>query len=144
MARPRANPELIMLRRHVRFSGDQYQRLRAHLFPGDGCEAVALALCGRLESAATQALCVHKLLLIPHAACQERTPVRVTWPTDLGRALYAEAMTKHMAILKIHSHPVPYENFSPTDDHADRELFSSLHGWTDDGLPHGSAVMMAG
>jgi hypothetical protein len=133
-----------MLRRHVRLSGDQYQELRTHLFPGDGCEAVALALCGRLESAATQALCVHKLALIPHQRCHERTPLRVSWPADFGRALYAEAMTKHMAILKIHSHPAPFADFSRTDDYSDRYLFASLHGWTDDGLPHASAVMMAG
>jgi hypothetical protein len=133
-----------MFKRKVRLSGDQYQKLRTHLFPGDGCEAVALALCGRLESPATQVLCVHKLLLVPYDRCHTRTPMRVSWPTELGRDLYTEAMTKHMAILKIHSHPTAYADFSSIDDHSDRELFSSLHGWTDDGLPHASAVMMSG
>lgn len=125
-------------------SGDQYQKLRAHLFPGDGCEAVALALCGRLTSPTTQALCVHKLLLIPHDRCHERSPVRVSWPAEVGHGLYLEAMAKHMAILKIHSHPTAYADFSSTDDYSDRDLFGSLHGWTGDGLPHASAVMMEG
>jgi len=47
-----------------------------------------------------------------------------------------------MAVLKIHSHPGYYRQFSEVDDQSDRELFSSLHGWTDDGLPHASAVML--
>jgi hypothetical protein len=131
-----------MQTRLIRLSGDQYQKLRAHLFPGDGREAVALALCGRLESQHVQALCVHKLLLIPHDQCHERTPIRVSWPTVVGRKLYEEAMAKHLAVLKIHSHPTEFADFSRTDDHSDRELFSSLHGWTDDGLPHASAVLM--
>lgn len=130
------------MQRIIRMTGSQYQQLRTHLFPGDDKEAVALALCGRLESAATQALCVHKIVLIPHDQCSERTSVRVTWPTKLGESLYREAAAKHMAILKIHCHPTDYPNFSPTDDFADKELFQSLHGWTDDGLPHASAVMM--
>ena len=53
-------------------------------------------------------------------------------------------MAKHLAILKIHSHPTHYADFSETDDFSDQELFSSLHGWTDDGLPHASAIMMEG
>src|SRR5437867_3490567 len=104
-----------MPKRVTRVSGDQYQKLRAHLFPGDGREAVALALCGRLESAATQILCVHELFLIPHERCHERTPVRVSWPADIGRDLYTQAMAKHMAILKIHSHPTDFADFSQTD-----------------------------
>ena len=133
-----------MKKRVVRISGKHYQSLREHLFPGDGCEAVALALCGRLETATTQGLMVHKLLLIPHDQCHERTPMRVSWSAAVGMDLYEEAMAKKMAILKIHSHPTDYADFSETDDYSDTELFSSLHGWTDDGLPHASAVMMQG
>jgi hypothetical protein len=46
----------------IRLSGEHYKALRKHLFPGDGHEAVALALCGRLDSPHSQVLCVHKLL----------------------------------------------------------------------------------
>lgn len=31
----------------LRMTGQQYAGLQEHLFPGDGKEAVALALCGR-------------------------------------------------------------------------------------------------
>lgn len=130
--------------RVIRISGEHYQELRAHLFPGDGCEAVALGLCGRLDTPTTQGIMVQKLLLIPYDLCHERSPIRVSWPAGVGWDLYAEAMAKHLAILKIHSHPTHYADFSETDDFSDQELFSSLHGWTDDGLPHASAIMMEG
>jgi hypothetical protein len=133
-----------MRKRIIRISGKHYQSLRQHLFPGDGCEAVALALCGRLETATTQTLMVHKLLLIPYGKCYERTPFRISWPAAVGFDLYQEAMAKKMAVLKIHSHPTDFADFSETDDFSDVELFSSLHGWTDDELPHASAVMMQG
>ena len=35
------------------FSGDQHEHLKSFLFPGDGNEAVAIALCGRREATAT-------------------------------------------------------------------------------------------
>jgi hypothetical protein len=53
-----------------------------------------------------------------------------------------EAAKKHMAVLKIHSHPTGFDRFSPIDTRADTEFFCSIHGWVDDGLPHASAVMI--
>lgn len=127
---------------HLRFTSQQVEELHRHLFPGDGKEAVALALCGRRDGDHIHILCVHKLLLVPHDKCHERHPLRVQWPTDIGQSLYEEAMQKHMAVLKIHSHPGYYRQFSEVDDLSDAELFNSLHGWTDDGMPHASAVML--
>lgn len=126
----------------LRFTAQQVAELHAHLFPGDGNEAVALVLCGRLDAGDTHVLCAHKILVIPHDKCHERGPLRVHWPTELGRPIYDEAMRKHMAVLKIHSHPGYYRQFSEVDDQSDLELFGSLHGWTDDGMPHASAVML--
>ncbi|MEO5914956.1 MAG: ThiF family adenylyltransferase [Luteolibacter sp.] len=128
----------------LRLTGAQHEKLMAHLFPGDGNEAVALALCGRLETDAARILCVHDLLLVDHSACRERTPLRVTWPTEIGRRTYEKAAEKSMAVLKIHSHPGYYPQFSEVDDESDLELFKALHSWCDDGLPHGSAVMLPG
>jgi len=126
----------------LRFTSQQVDELHAHLFPGDGNEAVALVLCGRRDAPETHVLCASKLLFIPHNKCHDRGPLRVHWPTDLGRPIYDEAMRKHMAVLKIHSHPGYYRQFSEVDDASDLELFSSLHCWTDDGMPHASAVML--
>ena len=125
----------------LRLTADMAQRLNGHLFPGDGKEAVALVLCGRRTAQGTSILCGHEVLPIPHELCIERTPVRVQWPTDVGLPLFTKAMQKNMAVLKIHSHGPAFPDFSAVDDASDMDLFRSLHGWTDDGLPHASAIM---
>jgi hypothetical protein len=51
-------------------------------------------------------------------------------------------MREKLAIVKVHGHPGGFANFSSTDDQSDRELFRSVHGWTDDGLPHGSMILL--
>ena len=130
------------LRYILRLTGDQHKVLKKHLFPSDGFEAVAVALCGRRCGGSQHILSVHKLRLIPYEACTTHTPVQVTWPTSLIVDLVAEAASKNMAILKIHSHRGDFRFFSDVDDEADSRLFPSLHGWTDDGLPHASAVML--
>ncbi|MBB5036759.1 ThiF family adenylyltransferase [Prosthecobacter dejongeii] len=129
-------------RNTLRLTGEQHQQLKNHLFPGDGKEAVALVLCGRLQNAGGHTLCANKILLVAHDLCRERTPVSVTWPTEVGRAFYQRAAEKNMAVLKVHSHPEGYDEFSAQDDRSDAALFSSLHNWTEDGLPHASAVML--
>lgn len=126
----------------LRMTGLQHAELRRHLFPGDGCEAVAVAICGRRNGADKHILTVHKIKLIPYEECRERTPVRVTWSTESLIPLLEEASKTGEAILKIHSHPGWYPKFSETDDIADSELFQSVYGWTDDDAPHASCVML--
>ena len=120
-------------------TGRQHTELKEHLFPNDGCEAVAIALCGRRNGNRRVRLLVRKLALVPHDACSLRTPTRVTWPTDLLPPLLAEADRLGLAVVKIHGHRLP-SPFSAIDDRADRELFPSIHAWTDSS-PHGSAIM---
>ncbi len=117
----------------------QHAELAAHLFPADGREAVAIALCGRRRCAELHRLLVHRVAPVPHEACLERTPARVTWPTDLLPPLLEEARRRGLAVLKIHGHRHP-SPFSVTDDRADCALFPSIHAWTENG-PHASAVM---
>ncbi len=117
----------------------QHTELMTHLFPADRCEAVAIALCGRRRDAERHRLLVHRLVPVPYEACSERTPTRVTWPTDVLPPLLEEARRHGLAILKIHGHQHP-SPFSAIDDHADRALFPSIHAWTEDG-PHASAIM---
>lgn len=126
----------------LRLTENQHQQLKRHLFSGDGNESVALALCGRLRSGSREILSVHRIEPVPDSDCVQRSKTRVQWDPRPFQALFEEAASKGMGILKIHSHPSGFEEFSKTDDHSDRELFQSLHGWTDDGLPHCSAVML--
>lgn len=121
---------------------EQYAEIRGHLFPGDGSEAVAFVLCGRRADDVSNGLLGREILKIPYAECLERTPCRARWQTSGLIGLLEEAASKGMGLLKIHSHPTGFPSFSEFDDNSDRELFSSVYGWMDNNLPHGSAIML--
>jgi hypothetical protein len=125
----------------LRLTGAQFREFREHLFPGDGLEAVAVALCGRRAGSDVHSLMVHKLVPIPYEECT-RTLDRVVWSTKRLVPLLTEAMRRDMAILRIHSHPGGYACFSSIDDESDADLFSSVFGWTDAEGPHASAIML--
>jgi len=50
-----------------------------HLFPPDGCEAVAFLLCGRRRGEYAERLLVQQVMSIPYGECSERTPTTVRW-----------------------------------------------------------------
>lgn len=125
----------------LRMTESQHRDLRAHLFPGDGKEAVALLLCGRRPGAARHVLTVRKVVPVPHDAC-DRHADRVTWPTDFLDPLLGEAYGRGMAIVKVHCHGIDYRRFSPTDDNSDKALFSAVTSLLDDSLPHASVIML--
>ena len=125
----------------------QHREISEHLFPGDGCEAVALLLCGRARglsgSREPRRLVVHRVVPIPHAVCTVRTPVRVTWQTHpFVFDMLVEAARRGMAIAKIHSHPTGVAAFSPIDDASDRELFGSVFSFLDTLEEQASAIML--
>jgi len=126
----------------IRMTGLQHDTLRSHLYPGDGFEAVAIAMCGRRDGADRHILTVRKIVPVPYDQCRVRRSDRIVWSTEELFPLLEEAAHRGMAVLKIHSHPGGYEDFSEFDDASDRDLFSSVHGWMDDERPHGSAVML--
>lgn len=129
----------------LRMTGLQHAQLQAHLLPEDGCEAAAIALCGRYEAEGRHVLTVRKIIPVPHELCKVRTDRRVTWPTEAFLPpLLEEAARNGQAIVKLHSHPNGYERFSACDDTSDRELFDSVYGWLTDELPHASVIMLPG
>ena len=130
-----------MDRIHLRMTASQHATIRAHLFPGDGREAVAVALCGRGFGLGTELLLVQRVLLVPHEICR-REEALVEWPPTAIEQLLVEAGEKDLAILKIHSHPNGMDSFSSLDDESDRRLFESVFGWTESDRPHASAVML--
>jgi len=130
------------MRIKLRLSQKNHIALREHLLPGDGLEAVAVALCGRRRSRSNHCLTVRSIVMIPYDECKERTPDRVTWSTQRLIPLLDEAGRRDLAILKIHSHPGGYPQFSSVDDESDTDLFNSVFGWTDSEFPHASAVML--
>lgn len=127
---------------NLRLCQAHYRQLAAHLFPGDGNEAIAVALCGRRRGEARHILTLRELVAIPYDECVVRTADRVTWSTRRLTPLLEEATKRDLAILKVHSHPGGYEQFSSMDDASDTEIFDSVYGWTDSDQPHASAVML--
>ena len=125
----------------IRLTADQHQVLRQHLFPGDGKEAVAVALCGRTAALGSEVLLVHKIQLVPYGACKRHRD-RIDWPPTIVEDFFREAAEKDLAILKVHSHPGGYDAFSGTDDESDRNFFESVYGWVDGDRPHGSSIML--
>lgn len=121
-------------------TAEQHALLRRHLFPGDGYEAAAVALCGRGGDATHARLIVNQIICIPHERCV-REPDRLTWPTDILVPYLDQAEGRGWSVVKFHSHPGWYPAFSPTDDRADTELFASIHGWVGGG-DHASAIML--
>lgn len=126
----------------LRFTEAQHAQLREHLFPGDGKEAVAITLCGRRVGSDQHYLTGQMVFPIPYEQCRERTPVRVTWSTELLLPLLTEASKRGLGIVKIHSHPGGLAEFSKWDDASDRDLFPSVYGWMNDEHPHTSAIML--
>ena len=125
----------------LRVAGFQHRQLHHHLFPGDGLEAVAFAVCGRLHTPVGQILTVQRIVPVPYSACK-RGPDSVTWSSDTLTSLLDEAKRQNQAIVKFHSHPSSYEKFSGTDDRSDSETFASVFSWIDTSEPHGSVVML--
>lgn len=105
---------------------EEYDLLKNHLFPSDGLEAVAIALCGNAITEASQGLVVHKIIPVDYDDCSIRRVDRVTWKTKVLIPLMEEADKKGLSIVKIHSHPEGGEFFSEIDDISDKTIFSSV------------------
>ena len=118
----------------------QRAELARHLLPEDGCEAVAILLCGLAWGGTPLRLLVRQVHLIPHEAC-DRRPDAVTWPTELIVPWLAVADKLGLAVVKIHGHR-GYDRFSQTDDESDRLLFPSLYAWVDRAPVHASAILI--
>lgn len=125
-------------------SGKHHQFLQKHLFPGDGKEAVAFALCGRARRIDREILLVREIVPVAYDDCSVRTPYRITWPGEVLDAILVRAMKEGLGLVKIHSHPNGYPWFSQTDDEAEAHLFPSIFGWLGDKGPMGSAIMLPG
>jgi ThiF family/Prokaryotic homologs of the JAB domain len=126
----------------LRLTGEQHALLKAHLYTGDGNEAAAVILCGRCAGESRHCLTARQIIPVPYNQCSTRTPVRVTWSTDVLLPHLSEAAKRGLAVVKIHSHPGGLEKFSEWDDASDHDLFASVYGWMDNEYPHASAIML--
>jgi molybdopterin/thiamine biosynthesis adenylyltransferase len=125
---------------HLKIIETMHQELKNHLHNGDGLEALAFALCGRLRHKEEDYLLVHKLYLMPYSKCI-RTENHVSWETIDVEHLLEEALEKGLGVVKFHSHFITGSDFSLWDDKSDNSFFDSVYGWMDNALPHASVVM---
>lgn len=122
----------------------QRNQLQAHLFPGDGNEAAAIGLCARRAGDLRHRLLLREVHPVPYSQCAVRTPVSLTWSTDILAPLIERAEAEGLSIVKFHSHPNGYRSFSGADDASDGDLFPLLHGAVEKDVPHASVVMLPG
>jgi hypothetical protein len=128
----------------LRLSGFHNEVLTKHLFPSDGKEAVAVALCGRFSNPDHEILLVYDLTLIPYDECYTREDVILRWSTKSIHHYFERIGKEDLALLKIHSHPGGYDHFSNIDDASDHDFFDSAFGWSMNDKPHASAIMLPG
>ena len=81
-------------------SGDQHERLKRFLFPGDGNEAVAILLCGRRSGDRCYRLVVRDIHDIPYEDCLERTPMASRGRQTTWRRCWSEPLLKVFRSLK--------------------------------------------
>lgn len=127
----------------VALTGSQYRELVQHLLPGDGLEAVAFAVCGRTVRQGIELLTVRRLYLVPHADCK-RTDSNVVWPGAALEALLRGDLPASAGVVKFHSHPSGFPDFSSTDDLSDRETFETVDVWQGREIVHASVLMLPG
>lgn len=110
-------------------TGREYESLKKHLFPGDGFEAIAFALCGYFETDEEQILTINSVYLYPHEKCTVRNGDRVEWsPAEIVN-LFEVCKKRDLRLLKIHSHPEYWPYFSAVDDRSDKDLSDTVTGW---------------
>lgn len=139
-----ADNQISVIGAELRLAGFQHDQLQSELFSADGMEKVAIGLCGRLAHATRQTLLLHEVHPVPATAYIDRSPEHVTWKTEWMIPLLEKAVRKNLSVMKFHSHPGGFGQFSHLDDESDRRLFRSLHGWFDEDTLHGSAVILSG
>lgn len=127
----------------LRLTGEQHRQLENHIFQSDGMEAGALLRCGRRDGRQRHILTTIEVKPIPLEPCQ-RTAIKLTWPTDIAIDFIEAAAKRGQAVVKVHSHPGGFEQFSQWDNASDNSFLGAVHDFCADGQPHASAVMLPG
>lgn len=122
----------------VAFSGNIYDKVRGHLYPGDGLEAAAILVCTRTPPPRCRLL-VRDAILVPYKECGRRARDAITWPGRWIETAIDAGEGDGCVLILIHSHPGGLFAFSDADDFSDRRVLPSIfHAYGD---LHGSAIM---
>ena len=125
-------------------TGSQYDKLKSHLLPKDGKEAVAIIFCYPCQGETTFKFIASKIFCIPYENCS-RSARHINWGfSKFFSPEIKQCLDKNnLSVLKIHSHPNGCNEFSFTDDSNDEKIFSSVNAWFDDDRPNGSLVFLS-
>jgi hypothetical protein len=116
-----------------------FDSLRRALYPGDGREAVAFALCGRTLRD-REVFTLRSLWTLGPAEYPSRTRDLVCWRTEVLPPILDRASEEGLWLFKVHSHPGGWPSFSLDDDRSDRTLAETAASW----LEATGAVIVSG
>ena len=125
----------------LRIGGRHASAVHRHLYPGDELEAVAFALCGRHEADSRTVLLVQDVVPIAYDDCK-RYRDSVSWNTDRLVDVFERARASDLSVVKLHSHPTGWPEFSELDDESDRKVLASAFDWIDGATIHGSVIVL--
>jgi len=120
----------------------QHDEIKNHLYSGDGKESVAIALCGQYKHLSECRLLIQRIFLLPNDESVSRDINYIKWQTEKLVPYLKEAQESGLSIIKIHSHPSNFREFSSLDDKADKALFPCIYSWIEQDLAHASAIML--
>lgn len=120
----------------------QHTQLYQLLFLPDGKEAAAIALCGRRAGEHRHRLLVQEVHAIAPEFYSERAVDSMSWSTDCLAPLLEKAEKDGLSVVKIHSHPGGYPDFSEIDEQSDRQLMPTIRGCVEADIPHVTAIML--
>lgn len=126
----------------LRITEQHHSQLMHHLHPGDGREALAFIICGHHVAPTSSILTSHRVHPVPYELCRLRHADALEWSTEASFPVLEKARRDKLSVVKIHSHPSGYRQFSPSDDRSDREFFPAAHSWMDEEYPHASAILL--
>lgn len=121
------------------FLREHYDKLKAHLFPGDGLEALSVCIATQVNHKNGIRFLVNEIINIPYNECERHSDL-LTWSTSSLAPILDKAAKEGKAIVKIHSHPKGPRAFSKQDDRSDFGLFPSIFEWCDHKTNHCSVV----
>ncbi len=127
-----------MISSTLSFPGVLHEEVKAHLYPGDGLEAVAILLCSRTPEPRLRLL-VREIIRVPHQECEVRKQDSIYWPGAYLEQAIDLAEADDLTIVLIHSHPGGLYAFSGADDASDKAVLPSLFQAL--GKFHGAAIM---
>lgn len=125
----------------LRMTESHVAELHATLHTGDGRESVAFVLCGQ-SAHDRHVYLVRSIVSLPPEAYVERRRDRVRWKTDILQPVLDRAVRERLSVMKVHSHPTGWPDFSELDDASDRSLAQSVATWVSPAATYLSAVML--